>query len=177
MRQREAGRILEAIGCAVQRLGHHGKRLHSARADIWRQQQIWKIHRAPFSCRREGAVQAPREYVARPHVVMRRHDQVRRLRLRRYLPGYRGELLDNAIRAERRQHVQLRRVGGRGAAIGQVDDAALARAVDGRVRFVDKAGEIDGMPVVPACLPLVPIHALLHDGPLAIIGHKEAVQV
>jgi hypothetical protein len=33
------------------------------------------------------------------------------------------------------------------------------------------------MPVVSARLPLVPIHALLHYGPMAVIGHEEAVQI
>ena len=33
------------------------------------------------------------------------------------------------------------------------------------------------MPVVPAGLALVAIHALLHDRPLAIVGDEEAVQI
>ena len=33
------------------------------------------------------------------------------------------------------------------------------------------------MPVVAARLPLVAVHALLHDGPLAVVGDEEAVQV
>ena len=34
-----------------------------------------------------------------------------------------------------------------------------------------------GMPVIAARLPLVAVHALLHDGPMAVIGDEEAVQV
>jgi hypothetical protein len=33
------------------------------------------------------------------------------------------------------------------------------------------------MPVVPARLLLVAVHALLHDRPLAVVGHEEAVKV
>ena len=33
------------------------------------------------------------------------------------------------------------------------------------------------MPVVAARLPLVAVHALLHDGPMAVVGDEEAVQV
>lgn len=33
------------------------------------------------------------------------------------------------------------------------------------------------MPVVPARLLVVGVHALLHDRPLAVVGHEEPVQI
>ena len=40
-----------------------------------------------------------------------------------------------------------------------------------------KLDRLPGMPVIAARLPLVAVHALLHDGPLAVIGDEEAVQI
>src|ERR1700682_6281029 len=61
--------------------------------------------------------------------------------------------------------------------VGQVDDLALGRSIDGAVWFVDKTLQAFGMPMVAACLPLVAIHALLNDRPIALVGHAETVQV
>ena len=33
------------------------------------------------------------------------------------------------------------------------------------------------MPVVSACLALIPVHALLDDGPFAVIGDEKAVEI
>ena len=54
---------------------------------------------------------------------------------------------------------------------------ALHRAVDGAVRRVDEILHVGGMPMVAARLACIAVHALLHDGPLAVIGDEEAVQV
>ena len=49
MRQREARRILEAVGRAVHDLGDHGERLHGAGADAGRQQQLRESRPGPRS--------------------------------------------------------------------------------------------------------------------------------
>src|SRR6266851_5371532 len=61
--------------------------------------------------------------------------------------------------------------------VGQVDDLALGRSIDGAVWFVDKTLQAFGMPMVAARLPLVAIHALLNDRPFALVGHEETMQV
>jgi hypothetical protein len=45
------------------------------------------------------------------------------------------------------------------------------------MRFVYEALQIFGMPMVPARLLVVAVHALLHDRPLAVIGDEESVQI
>src|SRR5580693_10195480 len=45
------------------------------------------------------------------------------------------------------------------------------------MRRVDKAREVFGKPMVAPRLPAAAIHSLLHDGPVAVVGHDEAVQV
>ena len=60
MRQREARRILEAVGRAVHDLGHHGQRLHRAGADAGRQQQLGKVDGPALGGGGERAVQAAR---------------------------------------------------------------------------------------------------------------------
>src|SRR6516164_10811165 len=45
------------------------------------------------------------------------------------------------------------------------------------MRRVDKAREAFGKPMVAPRLPAVTVHPLLHDGPVTVVGHDEAVQV
>jgi hypothetical protein len=81
------------------------------------------------------------------------------------------------IRAEGLQNIELGLPRGGGAAIGQVDDLALPGAVYRRMRLFDKARQPFREPMVAARLPALPVHSLLHHGPMAVIGHDEAVQV
>lgn len=76
VRQRKTRRVLEAVWRAVHDLGDHSERLHRARADTRRQQQLREVDRPAFGGRSERAVQAPREHVGRLHVMMGRHDEV-----------------------------------------------------------------------------------------------------
>src|SRR5690242_1708270 len=61
--------------------------------------------------------------------------------------------------------------------VGQIDDLALILAVDRGVWLIDEITERFRMPMITARIPLRAIHALLDDGPLAIIGYEEPVQV
>jgi hypothetical protein len=75
-----------------------------------------------------------------------------------------------------RQKVELRRSRAVGAAV-EIDDLALRRPIDGAVGDINEACEALGMPVLAAGLTRVPVHALLHDRPLAVVGDKETVEV
>ena len=77
----------------------------------------------------------------------------------------------------RREKLELRRARGAGAPVGEVDDLALARALDRGMRLVDEARQTFRQPVVAARLALLAVHALLHHHPLAVVGDDEAVQI
>src|SRR5262249_57040559 len=78
---------------------------------------------------------------------------------------------------EASQELELALARGRGTAVGQVDDDALLRPVDRRVRLLDEALEAVGEPMVAPRLASVAVHALLHYRPMAVVGDDEAVQV
>ena len=75
------------------------------------------------------------------------------------------------------EQIELRAARGFGAVVGEVDDHALRRPVDRAVRLVDEALQALREPVIAPRLPGIAVHALLHHGPLAVVGHDEAVQV
>ncbi len=109
--------------------------------------------------------------------MVRRHDKIRQRHLRRSARKDRGKLANDAAGTEDRQQIELRRSRSSGTLVGQIEDVALARSLDGAVRRVDKVGDVARMPVVAACLPRVFVHALLDSRPFALIGHEEAVQI
>ena len=45
------------------------------------------------------------------------------------------------------------------------------------MRRIDKTGKTFGEPVVAPRLLALSVHPLLHDGPVAVVGHDKAVQV
>ena len=75
------------------------------------------------------------------------------------------------------QHVQLCLPGSGGAAVGQVDDLTLALPLDSGVWHIDEARQTFGQPVIPARLPALAVHSLLHHHPMTVVGNDEAVQV
>src|SRR5436853_4666030 len=85
-------------------------------------------------------------------------------------------ILRDAIGSQHQQF-QLGRARPAGTPIRQIDDLALSRTVDGAVRLLNETGERSRMPVVAPGLALGAIHALLHNSPVAVIGHEEAVQI
>jgi hypothetical protein len=60
---------------------HHGQSSHGPRSNARRQKQFWKILGTPIGCRYEVAVKPTSNNVARPNIVMVRHDQMREHRL------------------------------------------------------------------------------------------------
>jgi hypothetical protein len=132
----------------------------------------------------EIAVQAPQVHVCGADVVMARHLEMRQreLLLRRRDRPWRTltklrQLTRYTVRAQRLQKVELAATRRLGAMVGQVDDLALSPALDRRVRPVDEAREPFRQPVIAPRLAVLPVHALLHDHPFAVVGDDEAVQV
>ena len=117
------------------------------------------------------------EDVARAHVVMRRHDEVRQQSLCWGFARERRQLGNNAIRTQIVQEVELPGARKFRPLVRQVDDLALYRPVDCAVRLVDEALQGFRMPMVAARLLLVAVHALLHDRPLPVVCHEEPVQI
>jgi len=68
-----------------------------ARADTGRQQKIGKIHRVPLGRRGERTMQTAKEHVARTHVMMRRHVQIRQVRLRGRRFRQRGKVAEDCV--------------------------------------------------------------------------------
>ena len=86
MRKREASGIGEPVGRAVHDFGHHRQRAHRAGADSGNEKQLGEVGGPPFRGRREARMKARRERVARAHIMMSGHDEMRQnelLRMRR----------------------------------------------------------------------------------------------
>ncbi|MEH2513984.1 hypothetical protein V1291_005338 [Nitrobacteraceae bacterium AZCC 1564] len=97
--------------------------------------------------------------------------------LLRLLAVQRLVLSQNAVGAQFGKKVELSGARGFRAMIGEIDDLALSWAIDGAVWLVDETLQAFRMPVVAARLSFVFVHALLHHGPLAVIGDEEPVQI
>ena len=82
---REPRRVAEPVGRAVDDLGDLRERAHRAGADPRHEQEVGEILRAAVGGRREIGVQAADDDVLGPHVVARRHDEMRQERLQRRL--------------------------------------------------------------------------------------------
>ena len=108
---------------------------------------------------------------------MRWHDEVRQQALRWSFRRYRCQLVHDVIGAKIDQQLQLRCARRFGPLIREIDDLALRWTIDGAVRLVYEADQLLRVPMVAACLSFVAVHALLHDRPLAVVGHEEAVQI
>jgi hypothetical protein len=88
-----------------------------------------------------------------------------------------SQFASDPVWTERLQQIDLGLAGDRVAPIGQVDDLALARAVDRGVWLFEKTLQAFRQPMVSARLPTLAIHSLLHDDPSAVIRHDKPVKV
>ena len=70
-------RVGKLVGRAMDDLGDHRPRPHRTGADTRAQQQFGKILRAGIRGRGQRRVQPPEIDLARAHIVMRWHDQMR----------------------------------------------------------------------------------------------------
>jgi hypothetical protein len=65
----------------VDDLRDHGEGLHGASADARHKQELCEVGRPAVCGSSQSAVQAPEDHVLRPHIMMRRHDKMRKERL------------------------------------------------------------------------------------------------
>ena len=93
-------------------------------------------------------------------------------------PSLQGhDLARNPVRPPGVQNLELNTAGQVRTVVGEIDDLALPRSLNGGVRLVNKALQPFGQPMIAASLPALAVHALLNDHPLAGIGHHEPVQI
>ena len=182
MCEREPRRIGETAWGAVNDLSDHGKRLNCAGAHPRCEKQLREILGCALSRRRKIAVETARMNVAGTDIVMSRHDKVRqhglsRVRGRGVFGVELGKLAEDFIRAEVGEQIKLPLARGFGAVIREIDDHALIRAFDGRMRLVHEALQTFREPMIATGLAPTAIHALLNDDPASIVRHDEAVQV
>ena len=149
------------------------------------EKQFGEIGGSPICRRGEGRVKPRRQHVACAHVVMRGHDEMGqgeldRIGRRNGLLRFRldaGELARQAVGTERIQKLKLGPTGGVRAPVREVDDLALMDSVDRLVRLLDETPQTFGQPMVAASRAARIVHALLNDGPVAIVSDDEAVQI
>ena len=85
-----------------------------------------------------------------PHIVMRRHHEMRQRELRLRSLRFDARLFQlrqmplDAVGANLVEQIKLPQARGLGAPVGQVHDHALLDPIDRRMRFVDEAGEAFG---------------------------------
>lgn len=159
----ESCRIGEATRCTMDDLGNEGERLQCPRAEPLNQQQRCKIAEFPFVSNRQYGTESFQVDVFGANIVMRRHRQFARFAER----GLHRLLCDGEQR--------LLRPGG--AAIDQVQNLALRLTENRRVGVGDKIPDACGVPVVAAGGAILRVHPLLHNGPLAVSGDDEGMQV
>ena len=181
--EREARRIGEAAGRAVDHLGDHARAsAPCARRRPGTSRSSAKSAGPAVGRGGERAVQAAEHHVLGPDVVVRRHHEMRqqrRLRRRRRPPlERRRPRATMPVRPEVAQQVELAaRARPRPARSVRLTISPALRPVDRRVRRLDEARQALGQPVVAAGVAAVAVHALLDHDPLAVVGDDEAVQV
>ena len=135
------------------------------------------INRAELGGGRKSAVEAAREHVLWSHIMVRRHDEVRQFGLDRSGFIKRFEFTKNAVGSKLRKKRELHLPSPERPMISQIDDFALSQAINRTVRLIDKIADGGGMPMIPASLFLIAVHALLDDRPLSLGRDEESMQV
>ena len=143
VRKGEPRRVGKAVRRPVHDLGHHGERPHRPCPDARREQQLGEVGRTAVGGGGEIPVQAPRHDVARAHLMMAGHYQMRQERLLRGGPRLASleprQLACDPVRPEPGEHLELSPARGFRPMVGEVDDLALSRSLDRRVRLFDEA--------------------------------------
>ena len=122
-------------------------------------------------------MESSRKNITGSDVVVCWHDEMRKQGLRRRPARKGGKFGNDTIRPEAGQQFQLGAARGFGPLVREVHDFALCKTIDRTMRIFDEAFEVFGMPMVAASLLVDAVHALLHDRPLAVVGHEESVQI
>ena len=126
----------------------------------------------------------PCDHIAASDIVVCRHDEMRqqrlvggRLRLL-FSASLKGRVFArNLVGSERREKIKLGAARSFGATVGEIDDLALSFSVDRGMRIIDEALQSFRKPVIAPRLLACAIHALLNDGPVAVVSDNEAVEV
>ena len=163
VREREARRIRESRRRAVDHFSDERQRLQRPRTELLDQQQRREVAQVALVGDGQDRAEPLRVDVVRADVMMMRKDEVSRLPQRPI-----------GILARQRKH---RVLGGHRVAIHQVLNHPLVLTDDGRVRRGGEVADRCRVPVVPARRPLRLVQSLLHDGPLAVGGHDERVEI
>src|SRR5690348_17177275 len=87
---------------------------------------------------------------------------------------YFRQLASDAVGAQRAEELELAAARLLCAVVGQVDDLALPWTFDRGMRLVDETFQSLGEPVVAASLLELPVHPLLYNNPVAVVGDDEA---
>src|SRR6516165_4605946 len=89
----------------------------------------------------------------------------------------RCEFTRDLVGSQLGKHIELRLARRVGAPVRKIDNLSLCCTLDRRMRIIDKTGQPFGQPMISPRLSALAIHPLLHDGPPAVVGYDEAVQV
>src|SRR3984893_13565315 len=81
------------------------------------------------------------------------------------------------VRPQGGQQIELRLARRFGSSVGKIDEFSLPASLDCRMWIIDEARQSLRKPVIAPRLLAPAVHALLHDGPLAVISDNEAVQI
>ena len=184
MRKGKPRRVGEAARGSVYDLSNQRQGTYRSGSHPWNEQQLGKVGWAAIGCGGQVRVQAPHQNVAWADLVVVWHDQMRQHGLlwirhsRPVSPSLQGhDLARNPVRPPGVQNLELNTAGQVRTVVGEIDDLALPRSLNGGVRLVNKALQPFGQPMIAASLPALAVHALLNDHPLAGIGHHEPVQI
>src|SRR4051812_13179111 len=150
----------EAARGSVHNLGHQGQGTNRSGADPWNEQQLGEVGWAAVGRRGQVRVQAPHQNVTWADLVVVWHDQMRQHGLlwirhsRPVSPSLQGhDLARNPVRPPGVQNLELNTAGQVRTVVGEIDDLALPRSLNGGVRLVNKALSPFGKPMVAAGLP------------------------
>ena len=108
-------------------------------------------------------------HISLPHVVMRRHAQMRQEKLvgcRRAVSLQHGKLAHNAVRTQVLQEVELPSARSLRTMIGEIDDLSLICPLDSGMRLINKACQSLREPMVATRELAVAVHPLLNNDPI-----------
>src|SRR5271156_3823943 len=81
------------------------------------------------------------------------------------------------IRSQGDEQIDLRKARRFSPPVGKIDYFSLPGSLDCRMRIIDEARQSFRKPVIAPRLLASAVHALLHDGPLAVVSDNKTVQI
>ena len=145
----------EAARGSVHDLGHQGQGTNRPGPHPWNKQQLGKVGRAAVGRCGQVRVQAPHQNVPGADLVVGWHDQMWQHGLlwirhsRPVSPSFQGhDLVRDPVRSQGLQNLELHTPGRLRPAVGEIDDLARPRSIDGGVRLVNEALQPFGQPMI-----------------------------